>query len=144
MRKADDKYDLVCSFGFIEHFENFQEIISLHDKILSTKGKLIITTPNFRGGIQKFLHTWLDKENLRRHHIPSMNPRLWKKQLESMGYTVTWAGHFGHFDFWADKQKRNLFNKVSLKIINLLTPMLKWLPDSKFYSPYCGIVAIRK
>jgi SAM-dependent methyltransferase len=144
MRTSDDGYDLVCSFGFIEHFENFLEIITLHDKILKQGGQLIITTPHFKGAIQKFLHSWLDKENLKRHHLPSMNPVLWKKQLESLGYTVKWYGYFGNFDFWADKQKRNWFNKVSLKAINKLTLLLKWLPDSGLYSPYCGIVATRK
>jgi SAM-dependent methyltransferase len=144
MRTSNEKYDLVCSFGFIEHFENFSEIIALHDKILRPGGQLIITTPHFRGAIQKFLHTWLDKQNLERHYLPSMNPVLWQKQLESLGYTVKWHGYFGNFDFWADKQKRNLLNKVSLKAINILIPLFRWLPNSKLYSPYCGIVAFRK
>ncbi|MBL7740060.1 MAG: class I SAM-dependent methyltransferase [Chitinophagaceae bacterium] len=144
MKAGNDKYDLVCSFGFIEHFENFTEIIALHDRILTPNGKLIITTPHFRGAVQRFLHSWLDKENLNRHYIPSMNPSLWKKQLESMGYTVIWSGYFGNFDFWADRQKRNLFNKISLKIIYKLTSLLRWLPDSRLYSPYCGIVAEKK
>jgi len=54
MRTSDDRYDLVCSFGFIEHFENFLEIIALHDKILKQGGQLIITTPHFKGAIQNF------------------------------------------------------------------------------------------
>jgi SAM-dependent methyltransferase len=141
MKTTPDKYDLVCSFGFIEHFENFSNIIALHDKILKPGGQIIITTPHFRGALQKFLHVWLDRRNLKRHHVPSMNPALWKKQLESLGYTIKWYGYFGNFDFWADRQKRNFFNKVSLEIINKLTLLFKWLPNSGLYSPYCGIVA---
>lgn len=143
MNTSGDQYDLVCSFGFIEHFENFLEIIAFHDKIVRPGGQLVITTPNFRGSIQKFLHRWLDTENLKRHYVPAMNPSLWNKKLKSIGYTVNWYGYFGHFDFWADQQKRNLFNKISLEVMNRLTPLFKWLPDSHLYSPYCGIVATR-
>lgn len=143
MKTSHDKYDLVCSFGFIEHFENFSDIIALHDKILAPKGKLIITTPRFNGPVQQPLHAFFDKENLQRHYLPSMQPDLWKKQLESMGYSVTWSGYFGNFDFWTDTQKNNFFKKILLKGINTITPLLKYLPDSKLYSPYCGIVAVR-
>ena len=99
-----DRYDLVCSFGFIEHFRNFEEIIALHDRILKPGGALFITTPNFRGGLQHFLRSNLDKENLARHYIPSMQPQQWKTQLEQSGYDVKYAGCFGKFDFWFDPQ----------------------------------------
>lgn len=141
MKTSEDRYNLVCSFGFIEHFENFLEIIELHTKLVANDGKIIITTPHFRGWLQKFLHNWLDKENLKRHYIPSMQPELWKTKLESLGYTVEWHGYFGNFAFWADNEKRTLFNKICLKVITTLAPFLSWLPNSKIYSPYCGIVA---
>lgn len=144
MKTTTDKYDLACSFGFIEHFQNFPEIIALHDNILCAGGKLVITTPHFKGPVQLFLHTWFDKENLSRHHVPSMDPVLWKNQLEAMGYKVVWSGYFGHFDFWADKQKRNFLNKLCLYIITRMVPLLRWLPDSRLYSPYCGIIAEKK
>lgn len=141
MEDSIDRYDLVCSFGFIEHFENFEKVIALHTKILKPGGQLIITTPHFRGRIQKFLHSWLDSENLARHYVPSMNPELWKSTLEAQGLIVSWHGYFGNFDFWADRQKRSVFKRISLKGIQILTKLLRWLPNSQSYSPYCGIVA---
>jgi len=143
-KTTTDRYDMVCSFGFIEHFENFDEIIRLHDSILKPGGRLMITTPNFRGGIQKFLHTTLDAENLARHYLPSMKPYLWKKQLEAMGYTIQYAGYFGNFDFWSDNQERNALQKLSLKVVRKIKPLLKLLPDNAAYSPYCGIFAQKK
>ena len=141
LKTSNDKYDVVCSFGFIEHFENFQDIIELHTKVVKTDGRIIITTPHFKGWVQKFLHTWLDKENLNRHYLPSMEPKLWQKKLESLGYKIEWCGYFGNFSFWADKEKRSLLKKLGLKIVETVTPIFKWLPNSKAYSPYCGIVA---
>jgi 2-polyprenyl-3-methyl-5-hydroxy-6-metoxy-1,4-benzoquinol methylase len=143
-KTTSDKYDMVCSFGFIEHFENFDEIIRLHDAIVKPGGYLMITTPNFRGGVQKFLHSTLDAENLARHYLPSMKPFLWKSQLESMGYEVQFAGYFGNFDFWNDAQERNALQKFSLKAIRKIKPLLKQLPDNAAYSPYCGIFAQKK
>jgi SAM-dependent methyltransferase len=138
---TDDRYDVVCSFGFIEHFRNFSEIIALHHRILKPGGLLIITTPNFRGGLQQFLRSSLDKENLGRHYIPSMQPSLWERQLQALGYKVPYAGCFGKFDFWHDPQERNIFQKAGLQVAYKLIPLLKPLPDGTFHSPYCGILA---
>ncbi|SIN72739.1 class I SAM-dependent methyltransferase [Chitinophaga niabensis] len=139
-----DRYDMVCSFGFIEHFQNFQEIIALHDKLLKPGGKLMITTPNFRGGLQQFLHRNLDKGNLDRHYLPSMKPYLWKAQLEQLGYDVQFAGYFGRFDYWYDVQERSSLQKLGNKVVHKLTPLLRQLPDAAFQSPYCGILAQKR
>lgn len=137
-----DKYPFVCSFGFIEHFENFSEIIQLHGRITAQGGLLVITAPNFLGGIQKFLHKNLDNENLKRHYLPSMRPDIWRSVLEENGFSVRFAGYFGKFDFWYDQQKRNFIQKLFAEFTRrVLVPMFSWLPNSRSYSPYCGIVA---
>jgi SAM-dependent methyltransferase len=143
-RETDERYDLVCSFGFIEHFENFAEMIALHDRILKPGGRLVISTPNFLGAVQNLLHRKLDAENLGRHYVPSMRPDLWKKQLEALGYEVPVAGCFGNFYFWADQQQRSPLQKAALRIVRKSLPLLKGLPDSSLYSPYCGIIARKK
>jgi SAM-dependent methyltransferase len=141
LKTTSDKYDLVCSFGFIEHFENFLDIIELHTKVVKEGGLVLISTPHFKGPVQKFLHSWLDQQNLSRHYLPSMQPELWKTKLEALGFTVEWAGYFGGFTFWADKEKRSVFKKLVIKALEIISPLLTWLPNSASYSPYCGIVA---
>jgi SAM-dependent methyltransferase len=138
-----DRYDIVCSFGFIEHFRNFEHIIQLHTGLVARGGRLVITTPNFRGRVQYLLHKYLDKENLDRHYTPSMQPEIWAGILRKNGYRIDWSGHFGHFDFWADKQKRNFLQKLLAKVCTTLPRYLKWLPNSRHYSPYCGIIATK-
>ena len=142
-----NRYDLVCSFGFIEHFENFPEVIEAHVKLLKPSGKIVITTPNFRGWMQYWPHRFLDKENLDRHHIKSMNPVAWKKQLESLGFTVTFAGYFGKYYFWVDENaKRSGFERFLLRTVNRVIFNLNKLikktgKESGSYSAFCGIVA---
>lgn len=96
-------YDLVYSLGFIEHFNNFLEVIDTHDKIVVPGGLLLIATPNFRGWLQHFLHNWLDRKNLEGHVLPSMDPALWARHLANR-YDVLFAGHVGGFDFWDEPQ----------------------------------------
>ena len=140
-RETDDRYDVVCSFGFIEHFENFLKVIELHDRLVKPSGWLVITTPNFRGLVQKVLHKNLNHAVLNIHYLPSMQPKLWEKKLNELGYTVKEAGYFGGFDFWYDDAKRNALQKLVLKIVRKAKRYLRNLPDRAMYSPYCGIVA---
>jgi 2-polyprenyl-3-methyl-5-hydroxy-6-metoxy-1,4-benzoquinol methylase len=139
--KSSLKYDVVCPFGLIEHFKNWKELIKIKADMVKSKGYIIIETPNFRGFIQRFLHILFDKKNYDIHYIPSMNVDLWKKQLEEEGFTILYSGYFGNFDFWADSQERNIFQRGGISLIRKLLPLLKKLPSNQLYSPYCGLIA---
>ncbi|MBT9150518.1 MAG: Ubiquinone biosynthesis O-methyltransferase [candidate division WS2 bacterium] len=43
----DQYFDIVCSFGFIEHFTDPLPIIDVHRKLLRRGGRMFITIPNF-------------------------------------------------------------------------------------------------
>ncbi len=149
-KNMQNRYDLVCSFGFIEHFENYREVIDAHVKLLKPSGKIVITTPNFRGWMQYWPHRLFDKENLAKHNVKSMNPTAWKKQLEALGFNVKFAGYFGKYYFWVDDSaKRSGFEKFMLKTVNRIIFNLNKLIkkagiESKNYSAFCGIVAEKK
>lgn len=72
-----DKYDVVCSFGFIEHFEDTKKTIELHSNLLKKKGTLVIVIPNFAYG-NKLL---LKKDLLDKHNLSIMSPELLKKHI---------------------------------------------------------------
>jgi 2-polyprenyl-3-methyl-5-hydroxy-6-metoxy-1,4-benzoquinol methylase len=142
--KSEKKYDLVCSFGFIEHFTNWDEIFEKHIELVNEEGYIVIETPNFRGFFQRLIHYVLDYENYKRHYVPSMNPKKWKKLCEKHGFTTIYSGYIGEFQFWIDKQpttyiKTKLFNRL----ITNYERMKKWKPNNPHYSPYCGIIAKR-
>lgn len=141
-----EKFNVVCSFGFIEHFVNWEELLIKHALFTKKNGYLIITTPNFRGLVQQILHRFFDSDNYNKHYIPSMNPYAWSRTVKKMGFKIIFCGYFGKFNFWYDQKKRNSVEKQLLKKINLLTPILKtYLPfDSSLYSPYCGLICIKE
>ena len=146
LNNEETKYDFVYSLGFVEHFEEYIDVIKRHGDILRKNGVLIVTTPNFAGGFQRCFHKLVDMKNYKRHVIRSMNPFVWKKELEKEGYKTLFCGYFGRYGFWVDKQKRNIFQKFMVKFLAKITePMKKILRrDSRFFSPYCGIVMIKK
>lgn len=43
--ESDCMYDIVCSFGLIEHFEDKKEIIDIHKKFLKPDGYIILIVP---------------------------------------------------------------------------------------------------
>jgi len=45
--QAPRQFDLVCSFGFVEHFENFEAVVRKHADLVAPGGTLIISLPHF-------------------------------------------------------------------------------------------------
>jgi len=109
------KYDVVFSSGFIEHFRNFDEVIKIHVKLVKDDGYVFISTQNFAGSAQSFLHSFLDKENLKAHYLPSMDYQKWK----------------------------NIFARIITKIIRIIFGW-RFLPNSQIYSPEIFIIAKKK
>jgi hypothetical protein len=140
---CERKFDVVCSFGFIEHFLNYDEVITKHANLVNQGGYLLLTTPNFRGKVQQFLHRYFDKGNLAVHNLDSMQPDIWAKQLTVAGFEILYKGHFGGFWFWRGDENLSFTKRIIIGIIERLIPRLRKLvsADSESTSAYCGIVA---
>lgn len=142
----DRTFDMVCSFGLIEHFENYDQLILQHASLLKPGGKLVITTPNFRGTLQYIPHKLFDSYNLSKHYLPSMNPKKWRRLLESNGFVVNYAGYFGGYSFWVDRtQKRSAVTKKLLRFTEWSIWQIRkvlWF-QSPAFSAFCGIVATK-
>lgn len=139
---AKRRYDLVCSFGFIEHFHDWQGMVKRHGELVAPGGLLVLETPNFRGWLQRFLHRALDATNLRRHHLGAMQPEAWARILRAQGFEVLTQGHMGQFDFWSDSPPPNFFQRLLLRALNKATPWLRRrTPGSAALSPYCVLIA---
>lgn len=121
------KYNLVCSFGFVEHFTNYTSVIEKHTELVKPSGILVISTPNFRK-LQYVLHRFLDFENLKRHNLESMNIKKWTKIMQDNNMKVLYKGYYKTADFWTDSPKngrirdyissriQNLFNHINQRI----------------------------
>lgn len=108
------QYDVVCSFGFIEHFEDTEDLIARHVRFVKPGGTLIISSPNFRG-MQHLLHRALDKENLDKHNLLAMDLNRWTKALQRNNMIVEFRGHYMTADFWVEQSNSPniLIKKIS-------------------------------
>ncbi len=132
------KYDLVCSFGLIEHFEDVKWIIQNHLKFLNSDGILFITLPNFKG-INGWLQKKFDKELLAKHNLKTMDIKFLKDLSEEMNLKVINCSYYGKFTVWLENEK----NKTPFA--NLIKTLIWVLGKlflnnnkikSKWFSPY--------
>lgn len=140
------KYDLVYSLGFIEHFNNFDEVILRHAELVSPGGCLFLSTPNFRGAIQQGLHRLLDSESLKVHDLAAMDPHLWASLLEKHGFAIRYAGFYGGPVFWVDPStpKSRLTTLAARFVSRVFYNWRKiYSKESKHFSAFCGLIATK-
>lgn len=134
-------YDLVASFGFIEHFEDYKGVFRLHHEALRTGGYLVISWPNFSGRVQLALRKFLDKDNLENHVLQSMDFKHYEEFLRD--YEIVYIGPVGKFEFWVDdfNQRNGRIRKFMIKVVSNLTPALRLFGVNDWLSPYKLIIA---
>lgn len=141
--KPKQKFDVVSSFGFIEHFTDWDNILMKHINMVKEGGYLIVEVPNFYGAFQNWVHFTFDRSNYERHCILAMDIEKWKQIIEDNKFEIIYAKYFGKFNFWAMDADLTLKEKFFLKIFKKFRrPLSILLPnDRKIYSPYCGLIA---
>lgn len=111
--KSDIKYDVVTSFGFIEHFNDTEEVIKNHIDLLKPGGVFFATIPNFRGingQVQRIFHP----ENYALHNINSMDINLIKDILGKMSLENILVTYVDRPSIWLEKDIPigNLIKKI--------------------------------
>lgn len=142
-----DRFDLILSLGFIEHFKNYEFVIEKHIGLLADSGYLVLGFPNFRYG-QFILRCLIDMEHVRRHNLDCMDLKKIRTIFDRHGMRIHELGYIGGtFNIGTigfDKDaRRNSVQKVVLDI----TRRMGWRMESfvkrrkihipnKYCSPY--------
>ena len=139
------RFDLVCSFGLIEHFGDWPTLLRRHAELVAANGWLLVSTPNFRGFVQRVLHVWLDRRNFEEHNVEAMVPSRWAEVIQPLGFDVVNCGFLGPFDFWVGAtHEQKPLHRLVFKTIRRSIPLWRLLPNSvAAYAPYCTMVARR-
>lgn len=143
--QADKLYDMVLSFGLIEHFNDTKAIIETHLQFLKPGGVLFITLPNFRSVNGWIQHTF-DRENYDKHNINCMDPKLLKRYFNELGLAEVESYYHGRFTVWLEnKSQVSLLAKAVLKtvwwagkIFTRIVPV-----ESKALSPYIVVKGVK-
>jgi len=142
---TQNKFDLVSSFGFIEHFTNWEEVLNLHMKLVKKGGYLIIEAPNFGGWPHRIIRYLFDQKNFQKHYIPAISYKKWRAAVLKQNFKIIFCGGFGGFHYGLENKSKNLFFKQTLKLLDYI---LRKLNASKYFASdsfdsYYGLIAKR-
>ena len=138
-------YDMVLSFGLIEHFSDTKDIITRHLQFLKPGGVLFITLPNFKG-VNGWVQRKFDRSNYDKHYIESMDLPLLAQTCRELGLTEVESFYHGKFSVWLENRaEQNGLVKGLVKTIWLAGKIVtKILPiETKVFSPYIVLKAIK-
>lgn len=141
---SEDQYDLVCSFGFIEHFKDFRSVIEKHIRLVKPGGNLIISCPNFRG-LQFLLHKIFDAENLERHVTQAMDFKAWSAVLTKNDMEIVYQNYYLTAGFWVAAPSLNRFERKILYYVLKGVQLLNKFDYPNFMtSPYMISISRKK
>lgn len=88
-------YDLVVSFGLIEHFEQPAEILSHHARLTKSQGTVGIMVPNYAHPALKRILPLYSPGTLATHNLATMSVEYLRDLLENAGLTEIQTGSYG-------------------------------------------------
>lgn len=81
-----EMYDVVASYGVVEHFNSLESVLAAHSKYLRKNGWLLVTLPNFSNPLLKSYRQRFVPESLETHNLDIMNLGI-AKTIEQCGFT---------------------------------------------------------
>ena len=141
-----ERFDVVCSFGFIEHFEDPRLVIQKHAELLAPGGTLIITLPHF-AHLQYLFHWLLDRENLALHNTRIMRPAVLRAAVKDLPLKIEYLDYYQTFAFWTERKEWNRWQRLAEKGIQTIGK-ISWKlagfnrPNS-LLSPHIVVVATK-
>lgn len=100
-------FDIVSSFGLIEHFDDPSPVVQRHIDLLRPGGLALITVPNY-GGLYGALQRWCDAPNLALHNIDIMSPQALTGLVKSNAALTVKAHSAGVVSPWVVNLERRL------------------------------------
>jgi len=139
-------YDMVLSFGLVEHFADTKAIIETHLRFLKPGGVLFITLPNFKS-INGWVQRNFDRDNYDKHNIDSMDPQLLAGYCRALGLVEVESYYHGKFSVWLEnKAGQSALTKALVKSIWIAGKITtRIIPvESKAFSPYIVVKAVKQ
>lgn len=145
-KAAEELWDVVTSFGFIEHFDDTKTVIDKHLDLLKPGGHLALVIPNHAGLGGKILK-FIDKEKYVVHNLMSYE-RMEKALLDTGRAEIIEGGYYGRIGFWNTALYSKMMEKGRLAYVLVRAPLYivehigrYIMPNTKFFSPNSVLVA---
>jgi len=92
-------FDVVTSFGIIEHFDDPRPVVQRHLDLVRPGGVALMAVPNY-GGVYGSLQRWCDAPSLTLHNLEIMNARALTALVDSPDVETVRAYPFGSMSPW--------------------------------------------
>lgn len=113
-----ERFDMVISRGFIEHFDDAARVVDRHLELLKPGGLLVVTIPNLRG-VNRLLTSLFHPELIPMHNLKIMSKLPFFQLFDTIKVRPLACQYVGTFSFY-------LFNtKPGSKLAPLLAACMK-------------------
>jgi 2-polyprenyl-3-methyl-5-hydroxy-6-metoxy-1,4-benzoquinol methylase len=141
---SSQKYDVVLSSGFVEHFTDAEVQFNKHVELLADDGVLIIDIPNFKYG-QLFLRKLFGLRPQDGHNLDFMVPDLWRSLAEKHKLSILYCDYYRTFAFWLPPK----YNFILRQMVRLINKSINTILDalglgnikSRWFSPFIVLIA---
>src|ERR1041385_1157917 len=118
-----EKFDVVMSGGFIEHFEDVKPVVDRHMELLKPGGYLIVTVPNLRGA--NSLLSWLfDEGAIPRHNCKIMRKSMYRTLFDRKDLQSLFCDYYGTFSFYLFTAGCSVLRGCLLRVCHRFQPVL--------------------
>jgi 2-polyprenyl-3-methyl-5-hydroxy-6-metoxy-1,4-benzoquinol methylase len=93
-----ERFDIVFSRGFVEHFRDVRSVVARHRDLVKPGGTLVISIPNF-SGINRLLFSFFNRAVLEKHNLDIMAIANFRQLFACPDLTSLFCSYFGTFDF---------------------------------------------
>jgi 2-polyprenyl-3-methyl-5-hydroxy-6-metoxy-1,4-benzoquinol methylase len=140
---VNEKFDVVMSAGFIEHFSDVNSVIDKHIDYLEPNGTLILSVPNLLG-LNGLLQKIIDKETYDTHFLETMDDQNLKRIVSSKNLDIEYINYYGKFCLWLeDVDDKPRWIRRLVYLTNIIGRFLVRF-ESRIFSPYLIVVAKNK
>lgn len=145
--KFKERFDLVMSGGFIEHFDDVNLVIDKHLDLLKKEGIIIVTVPNFQG-LNYYLFNFFYKGIIKTHNCNIMKLERFSEIFKRSDLKARYCGYFGTlylplymFDYENNGKIKFIIYRLLVRFQTILNYFFHILfknrgAESKYFSPY--------
>ena len=152
LNKYNNFFDIVISYGFIEHFDTPEQVINKHIGLLANGGYLIVVIPNF-SGLNYFFAKLFNPAILPLHNLKIMKKNIFCALFSDKTLTPLICNYYGMFSFDLFDSGKKGFSHFLLGIckniqclVNLfLRIFFKDRPlENGWFSPFMIYIGVKK
>ncbi len=144
----NESFDIVYSQGLVEHFDDWEEAVNVHWRLLKKGGTMIITVPNFRSGFYLWLCglTKMKDFILATHNLDVMDKKALEKSFSDKNAEILVLDYFGVIDFTISLGviESRFITTLMLLVSQVAGYLSFFMRGSRHFSPWLVVVAKKK